>query len=328
MGLPTEIMRFFYRDFSGNASGQTPGTIEQFSKVKPGWYQTLDLQEVFRICARLVHAGYLTECNSNHSHPILGRSYIAPYFDERRATYGEYDFVAYGFPYVREKFYKSVRPVIVTKNNNQEDIGTCFLLGNHSTLVTARHVIENLPRIIIDDEDGRPIRVRSIIVSKDPSLDVGIITTEQPLKNTPFLRCKDGAILDEVLCLGYPPIPGFESMLLADLASINSELKASSGRITASSQSYLNKQRYILLNARVKGGNSGGPIINHQGYVVGILVQTSISALDAEKLDCLGYGIGTPKNEWIKLFPSDQGNLQNGTPLDFTNLPSGGFRTT
>jgi len=327
MGLAAEILKFFHVDFSDGAKPQAIRTIEEFSKVRPEWNETLDLQQVFRVCSHLEHNGYLVEAYTSNPHPILGRGYVAPNFDERRADYGEYEFVGYGFGILREQLGSAVRPVVVTKPNGDEDIGTCFLLGNQCTLFTARHVVEGMRRIDIPDKDGNPIKVREIVVSEDPSLDVALILADRPLDNIPYFRCSDSSILDEVLCLGFPPIPGFEETLIADLATVNAEIKASSGRVVASGNSYLDRQKYFLINARVKGGNSGGPIVNRQGYVVGILVQTSMSPDDQQSIDSLGYGIATPKSEWINLLVDEKTKVHGGISLPFKNLPDGGFCT-
>ena len=327
MQLATELLRFFHIDFSDGAKPQAIKTIEEFSKVKPEWNNTLDLQLVFRICSQLEHKGYLVEASTSNPHPILGRGYVAPNFDEKRAGYGEYEFASYGFGLVREKLGPAVRPVIVTTSSGTEDIGTCFLLGNQCTLLTARHVVEGMQRIEIPDKDGKAIHIQKLVVPEDPNLDVALVVANAPLTDIPYFRCSDSSILDEVLCLGFPPIPGFEATLISDLATVNAEVKASAGRVVASGQSYLDRQKYFLINARVKGGNSGGPIVNHQGYVVGILVQTSMSPDDQQSLDSLGYGVATPKSEWIHLLANENTRTHGGISLPFENLPGGGFCT-
>jgi serine protease Do len=108
---------------------------------------------------------------------------------------------------------------------------------------------------------------------------------------------------------------------------VNAEVKASTGRVVGSGSAYLDGQHYILINARVKGGNSGVPIVNRQGYVVGILGQTSMNTEDILSLDSLGYGIATPKEEWLHLFGDDKGRAQGGIEIPFKNLKGGGFST-
>lgn len=327
MNLATELVKFFHIDVFGESKGKSARTIEEFSQLKPEWNENLDLVDLFKVCSRLVHQGYLVEANSIHGHPILGRSYIAPYFEQRRADYGEYEFVGSGFRLVTEKLGQAVRPVVVTKSSGDEDIGTCFLLGNQCTLVTARHVVERMSRIEIPDFYGNPIKIKSIKVSTDPSLDVAIILADSILSGLPAFRTSGYRVLDEVLCLGFPPVPGFQSTLISDQATVNAELKASSGRVVAESNSYLDQQKYFLINARVKGGNSGGPIVNHQGYVIGILVQASMDSGDLQSLDSLGYGVATPYKEWSSLLVNADTGLSEGVELPFENLPNGGFRT-
>lgn len=325
--LPTQIVRFFHRDLSGKTQGQSVATIKDFSESEAGWEETLDLQLVFRLCAGLERAGYLIEARSNHPHPILGRSYIAPTFDARRAEYGEDDFVGYGFARIRDQFCDSVLPVIVKTVDGRTDIGTCFVLGNASTIFTARHVIENMEQICIPTRSGDSVSAREITVAEDPRLDVATILTDRPLEGIPFFRCTDSALLDDVLCLGYPPIPGFNAILVSDFAHVNAEIKSSIGKVVGSDRSYLDRQTYILLNARVKGGNSGGPVVNKQGYVIGILVHAAADKADTQKLDSLGYGIASPKSEWISLLGGSGGTQQRIIPLPFENLRQGGFRT-
>ena len=325
MGLAADIVKFFFIDF--DRRDQDVRTIEDFGKSQPGWEESLNLEEVFRICAQLEQHGYLIEARIPHEHPILGRAFVAPRFDQRKATYGEYDYIGYGFSRVRADLGEAVRPVVVTRSDGSEDVGSSFLLGNQNTLVTARHVIEAMPCIRIPDSSGSPIRARSIVIPKDPNLDVAVILAEQPLTGLPFFRCSQHTPLDEVLCLGFPPIPGFHSMLIADVATVNAEVKSSVGRVVGSGSAYLDQQQYILINARVKGGNSGGPIVNRQGYVVGILVQASMDAIDIANLDSLGYGIATPKEQWLHLFRDGEGNLHGGVEIPVGNHENGGFYT-
>ena len=48
----------------------------------------------------------------------------------------------------------------------------------------------------------------------------------------------------------------------------------------------------VLLNARVKGGNSGGPVIYDFGQLVGIITQMPMN-LSGTNIDELGYGLAT-----------------------------------
>jgi len=83
--------------------------------------------------------------------------------------------------------------------------------------------------------------------------------------------------------------------------SVNNSIKFSKGQIIAEDKAYIDQIDYFLINAKVKGGNSGSPVINKLGNVLGMVVQIPIDSEDSSKLDSLGYGIVTPRAEILKL---------------------------
>jgi len=85
----------------------------------------------------------------------------------------------------------------------------------------------------------------------------------------------------------------------------------------------LDSQDFLLFNARVKGGNSGGPIINKHGLVTGMLVQIPISSEDSSKIDNLGYGIAVTGQSLLDALSF----FENGRELRLTNLGGGEYST-
>jgi serine protease Do len=131
-------------------------------------------------------------------------------------------------------------------------------------------------------------------------------------------------LLDEVLTMGYPHILGFPPVLIAATAHIAASLKSTVGQVVAQEQSYLDGQQYLLISARVKGGNSGGPVIDREGKVVGVVAQLSAEAED--RLDILGYGVVTPATTLRRLLDNcTNPNLAETYPLTPTDV---GFKTT
>lgn len=95
--------------------------------------------------------------------------------------------------------------------------------------------------------------------------------------------------------------------------------------MVAQEKSYLDDQLYLLISARVKGGNSGGPVIGLAGKVVGVVAQLSAEA--EGRPDILGYGVVIPT-------PTLEQLLNNRTNSDlveahpFTNNEDGNeFKT-
>lgn len=147
-----------------------------------------------------------------------------------------------------------------------------------------------------------------IYVSDNPGLDIAFIDIGR--YEEPQLFSDDGEVLQDVLVMGYPKIPAFTDFLTAEKATISS--KASSritptkGSIAAFGTEYLAKIEAMLITAKIRGGNSGGPVINSNGCLVGVACQVPNYEGDIGDYDDLGYGIAVPVkylNELIKNKP-------------------------
>lgn len=316
MSIPTEILRFFH--FTGQPENKARTVRECLDFITEG--KKLDVLEVLSILQKFKNLGRLVELHTLVSDDQrakidseLLRQILACFdFDENAAKYGTYDFMIYGFPAIISKFSESVFPVIIEKPDGSPDIGTAFLLGNQVSLVTAKHVIQNAINIKIMTTSGKLLRCKSVRVPKDAAVDLALIHIEPGLTNNlSALRAENGNILDEILTIGYPPIPGFDAVQIFDIAAINSKIRYSAGTIVGQKESYLDSMEYLLINARVKGGNSGGPVINKQGNLVGVVTDIPFDTIQKDKIDHLGYGIITPAAQILKLLA----NLDNLTTL-------------
>lgn len=287
-----EIARFFAADLDGVCAVKTIG---MFCQVNDEFEHHLDMAHLIISCENLVRAGVLLELSAGGN--LNQRIYMTVSYSETQAEYGEYDFLASGFEEVANRLGHSVLPIIVEKTSGDQDLGSAFLLGNTNTIITARHVVENMAGLKILGPNGGDIEIHNIYVSLDENIDIAVLKVSftQPNDIVP-LRVDDSGILSEILSIGFPPIPGFDAVRIYDKAEINSFVRYSKGRIVSEATSYLDKQDFILFNARVKGGNSGGPILNARGRVVGMLVQIPMASDDAQKIDALGYGIAVPKD--------------------------------
>lgn len=213
--------------------------------------------------------------------------------------YGTYDFEYQGFQFTRNYFFNSVIPIVGTNKEGNEDIGTCFYLGDNK-FATAAHCIMGLKSFNLLDSDGKTLKLKEIWFAKDRELedfDLAIITVEETL-SIPDFDISEPEVLDDVLVMGYPPIPGLNPILTAETASVGAFIrnpqKGAVGQVVSNASTYFNDLNYFLINARVKGGNSGGPVINKQGKVIGIVVQIpldSVGGIDGGRFDVMGYGV-------------------------------------
>jgi serine protease Do len=101
------------------------------------------------------------------------------------------------------------------------------------------------------------------------------------------------------MALGYPPIPGYPNVLSALRARVAGDLseylQSTTGDVAAVEKSFLTRVQMYLMSARVKGGSSGGPVLNKRGEVIGMVSECPSS--DSEEIDKLGFGAAIASGE-------------------------------
>ncbi|MDO9768197.1 Do family serine endopeptidase [Glaesserella parasuis] len=126
-------------------------------------------------------------------------------------------------------------------------------------VVTNNHVIDNADKITVKLEDGREFKAK--LVGADPMSDVALIQLENP-KNLTEIKIADSDKLrvgDFTVAIGNPFGLG---------QTVTSGIVSALGRSTGDiDEGY---ESYIQTDAAVNRGNSGGPLINLNGELIGI----------------------------------------------------------
>lgn len=135
--------------------------------------------------------------------------------------------------------------------------GTAFAVGNH-WLATCRHVVGEAPaetiRIV-----GHGRELRALDVKLGSKHDIALIRVAEevsPLRLGEFPAASPG---ESVLAIGFPKPDSmsFEENLSVSRGVVNSVRQAKNGRL-------------IYMDAKIAGGNSGGPLLNGLGEVIGV----------------------------------------------------------
>ncbi len=147
-----------------------------------------------------------------------------------------------------------------TRKSRGFSTGTGFFISVDGALVTNYHVIEEAREITVVTTGGK--RLRAKLLKSDPVNDAAVLKVEGPSTPLPLAdQCTVGRG-DEVFTLGYPLI-----------TIQGQEQKATFGRINAIS-GVGDDVRFVQIDVPVQPGNSGGPLIDSQGRVVGVVTAT------------------------------------------------------
>lgn len=300
MGIATDLIRFFQALNAQRIDNSFhPWAISDFLQDHPQYYG-----EFFRlsiVCNRLSAEGLLNYTGNTGAAPPYGDCYYSmTKVNEEIAAYGIFEFLVFGFPLIRNHFEKSVLPlIVVTREEGKDSIGSGFLIDSNR-FVTAAHCIKDSKTIQIPGWNPATHPLNSIYIPKDERIDLAVLTFDaDPFPDAPKFKMQSFNVLDEVLSMGYPPIPGFQDLLVSETGRVAGYLKSTVGQVVTRAESYLDRQDKILISARVKGGNSGGPVVSKTGEVIGV-----VTAVPGENgvTDTLGYGIAIPYDETVKNF--------------------------
>jgi len=202
---------------------------------------------------------------------------------------------------VIEKIKKQTVRVDVSVNGENGN-GTGLIVDKNGTILTCDHV--TYPRnqepdtINITTDDGSTYETE--IISRDVSHDLALLKTKSLSGKVNFVKFDDVVLGEDCYIFGYPiGLP---------------HLSLSKGIVSAKGKSLVKQLAFnsIQLDARINGGNSGGPVYQaSSGKVMGIVTMkyvpffTKVTELQqfVKKLPVLsGKGIGIAGIDWNQFF--------------------------
>ena len=180
--------------------------------------------------------------------------------------------------------------------------GSGFIISSDGYILTNNHVVENASKVEVSygaDENGVGGRtVAATIVGRDPATDIALLKIDAqslpaiPLGDSDRIRRGDWAI-----AIGSPF--SLDNTLTVGVISAK-------GRALGMSRTTSSFENFIQTDAAINFGNSGGPLLNIQGEVIGI--NTAIRGGMAQ-----GLGFATPVNIAKRLLPQlKQGKVVRG----------------
>ena len=159
--------------------------------------------------------------------------------------------------------------------------GSGFVIESDGQILTNYHVIQNAERIMVKFSDGRSLQAR--VLGIDPDTDIALIKVDG--RNLPVAQMGDSETLrvGEWVCAIGNPLAYEHTVTVGVVSYLGRKLFDTS------------LDNYIQTDAAINFGNSGGPLINGRGEVVGI--NSAIS----QRASNIGFAV--PINEARSILP-------------------------
>ena len=168
-------------------------------------------------------------------------------------------------------------------------LGSGFIISEDGYILTNDHVAGNATEITVTMTNGKHYKAR--IIGSDPVTDICLLKIDE--KNLPFIsfgNSNDVIIGEWVIALGNP----------FGLFELNDKPTVTVGVISATGMNLepINNRYYLNMlqtDAAINGGNSGGPLVNSLGEVIGMntLIFTGGSGAQGN----IGLGFAIPINK-------------------------------
>ena len=171
-------------------------------------------------------------------------------------------------------------------------LGTGVIINNQGLILTALHVVQKATTIRVSSADGT--ETSGTIESEDPENDIAVLSTERlPDVLVPAVLGGGIRVGDETYAVGHP---------LGLVGSISAGVVSGLDR-SLSRDNGAPLRGLIQFDAAVNPGSSGGPLLNRNGQVVGIVTALANPANDgffmgigfAVPIGTAGGGAGAPR---------------------------------
>jgi serine protease Do len=161
-------------------------------------------------------------------------------------------------------------------------LGSGFVVDSSGLVVTNNHVIEGADEIIVNFTDGTSLKVVKIL-GHDPKTDLALLKVEpeKPLKAASFGDSSKLRVGDWVMAIGNPFGLG-GSVTVGIISATRRDINAGP------------YDDFLQTDAAINRGNSGGPLFNMDGQVIGVN-----TAIISPSGGSIGIGFALPSNSAV-----------------------------
>jgi serine protease Do len=155
---------------------------------------------------------------------------------------------------------------ISVKTEKGGGVGTGIVMTEDGYIITNSHVVNGATEIVVQMYDGA--KYRAELIGESEIDDLAIIKIEaRGLETAKFGSSSNALVGDRVVVIGHPAGMEFGwTSTFGRLSAINRDVK-----IRETDGTLIKKMTLIQTDANVNSGNSGGPMFNDRGEVIGII---------------------------------------------------------
>jgi S1-C subfamily serine protease len=212
--------------------------------------------------------------------------------------------------------------------------GSGFIISAQGWIVTNHHVIRGekftalirgqklevsidvvrIEVVLPSDSPGQsPRRYAAFVYAVDQELDIALLRVSAA--DLPYVGLGDSDVVvpgDPMNAVGYP-FGGMLDLEKVKTADATPAPSVSTGALSALRSDSAGERRYLQLSATLNPGNSGGPIVDSEGYAIGV------AQLRVDNASAIGFAV--PINRVKRLLQSH--GIDSSLPVDL--LAAGGF---
>ena len=197
---------------------------------------------------------------------------------------------------VIEEVNPSVVNIVADTDAEDQVLGAGIIIGADGYIITNAHVTENAKTITITTADGEEYQAE--LVGADNKTDISLLKVAHPLGFEPahFADSEEVRVGNTVFAIGNPFGLG-NSVSLGIISAKERDIEKGP------------YDNFLQTDAAINQGNSGGPLFNMEGQIVGL--NTAIFSTDGKNM---GVGFATPSNivQWVSDQLKKNGKIVRG----------------
>ncbi len=249
-------------------SAQVPATDrgDQFTRLGHGWRWAVSTAAVL-VVAVVIIAALAFKLGSGSATSANRASATATPTPAATAT-----------PLPVTDLYRQVVPSVVLITTSKGSLGSGVIVTDTGTVLTANHVVSGGGGISILFADGT--KTAATVAAANPKIDIAALVPKKlPEVVVPAILGGGVAVGSDVVAIGNP-LGLRDSTTTGIVSGLDRRTKTQTGPLSG----------LIQFDAAVNPGSSGGPLLNNQGLVVGVVVSIADPGED-EAFAGIGFAV-------------------------------------